>query len=138
MQKLTELQLEERRLRSENVNFKPIPAPKPITAQPSAHPARKPPASARELGHVNVHEIDCQHCGGSGFDPGALDPFGELCPRCKGSKKETVRRDYLAEAFQICARPDPQQRVERAHLVAIVEHCRACVAAVIALPEVAA
>ena len=131
-------QLEEQRLR-EDSRLKPTdpPSRKPITAKPSAHPARKPLATARELGMTDLHEVDCSECGGSGFDPGSVDPFGELCPRCQGSKKELIRRDYLAEAFRICADPDPQFRVERAHVVAIVEHCRKWVSAAIILTEVA-
>jgi hypothetical protein len=116
--------------------------PRPTLANSDGNSAKKKPAStARELGipvPAEYHELDCQECGGTGFDPGSLDPFGYLCPRCHGAKKELVRRDYLAEAFQICAQRDPQQRVERAHLIAIVEHCRAMVSAAVSLPEVAA
>jgi hypothetical protein len=35
-------------------------------------------------------EIPCQDCGGTGFDSGALDPFGEICPHCMGSGLEPV------------------------------------------------
>lgn len=132
---------EQQRIREEALRFKCLPSPKPITAVSSDRPARKPQATARELGQSlpkGFREIPCQECGGSGFDPGSVDPFGELCTRCKGAKLEVIERDYLAEAFRICSEPDPQFRVEREHVVAIVEHCRAFVSAAIALPKVAA
>lgn len=35
-------------------------------------------------------EQPCETCGGSGADPGAIDPAGEVCPTCHGSGKEPV------------------------------------------------
>jgi hypothetical protein len=83
-------------------------------------------------------EVPCEDCGGTGRDIGALDPWnGEVCPCCGGSGRETITRNYLAEAFQIVANPDSVRLVERSHLVAIVQYCRQTVSAVVRLPEVA-
>lgn len=83
-------------------------------------------------------EINCEECGGSGFDPGGVDPWGpEPCPKCQGAKKQRITRNYLAEAFQIAANPESVRQVERAHLVAVIHHCRETVRAVMSLPEVA-
>jgi DnaJ-class molecular chaperone len=83
-------------------------------------------------------ELNCEECGGSGFDPGAIDPWGpEVCPRCHGAKTETITRNYLAEAFQIAANADNQRQVERQHLVAVIHHCRQAVSALVSLPEMA-
>jgi hypothetical protein len=36
-------------------------------------------------------EIDCEYCGGSGRDPGSLNPFEpEDCPECNGTGRETI------------------------------------------------
>ena len=36
-------------------------------------------------------EVNCEECGGSGFDPGGIDPWGpEVCPKCKGGKTERI------------------------------------------------
>jgi hypothetical protein len=81
---------------------------------------------------------DCDHCGGSGFDPGGIDPWGpEVCSRCHGTKTQTIIRNYLAEAFQIAANPDGKRQIERQHLVAVIQHCRQAVSALVSLPEVA-
>lgn len=66
-------------------------------------------------------EQDCEDCGGSGFDPGGLDPWGpEPCPTCHGAKTQVVTKNYLAEALRICADPESTQPVNRAHLVAVM------------------
>jgi hypothetical protein len=36
-------------------------------------------------------ETVCETCGGTGADPGAIDPFGEPCPDCSGAV-ETLRK----------------------------------------------
>ena len=83
-------------------------------------------------------EQPCEECGGSGFDPGGVDPWGpEPCPRCHGTKIQTAVRNYLAEAFQIAANPDCTRPVERHHLVAVIQHCREVVSAMAILPDVA-
>lgn len=83
-------------------------------------------------------EINCEECGGSGFDPGGVDPWGpEVCPRCHGGKKQTITRNYLAEAFQIAANPESIRQIEREHLAAVIHHCRETVRALMSLPEVA-
>ncbi len=82
-------------------------------------------------------DADCEECGGSGFDPGGIDPWGpEPCPTCRGAKTQRIIRNYLAEAFRIVGNPECQVPAERAHLVAIVHFCRRAVSAVVSLPEV--
>jgi hypothetical protein len=83
-------------------------------------------------------EVNCEECGGSGFDPGGVDPWGpEPCVVCRGSKTQRTVRNFLAEAFQIAAKPESSRQVERQHLVAIIHHCRELVSALVILPEVA-
>ena len=87
---------------------------------------------------VIEQEIACEECGGSGFDPGGIDPWGpEVCPKCRGAKTQKVIRNYLAEAFQIAANPDSMRPIERRHLVAVIQHCREVVSALVTLPEIA-
>ena len=88
-------------------------------------------------GYVKEVEQDCQDCGGSGYDSSSLDPFGDICKSCMGSGKETVIRNYLAEALRIAANPESTRPVEREHLVAIVKYTRDAISALTALPEVA-
>lgn len=60
----------------------------------------KPMATARELGQPvpdDMVEMQCDACGGTGWDPGSLDPFGEYCPTCQGSKVEYVSLKKLIE-----------------------------------------
>ena len=81
-------------------------------------------------------EVACDECGGSGFDPGGLDPWGpEPCPACHGARTQRIVRNFLAEAFQIAANPDSTRPVERQHLVAVIQHCREAVSALVVLPE---
>lgn len=83
-------------------------------------------------------EVNCEECGGSGYDPGGIDPWGpEPCPACRGAKTQKITRNYLGEALRIAANPECQVPVERAHLVAIAQYCRQTVSAVVGLPEVA-
>jgi len=82
-------------------------------------------------------EQNCEECGGTGFDPGGVDPWGpEPCPVCLGAKTQTIIRNYLTEAFQIAANHNSSRPVERQHLVAIIQHCRDMVSALAGLPEV--
>jgi len=83
-------------------------------------------------------EQDCSFCGGRGDDPGNVDPFsaGEPCPECGGSKKETVTRNYLGEAFKIAMGTGTMQP-EKAHIVATIEYCRLLSSAALMLPKVA-
>jgi hypothetical protein len=74
-------------------------------------------------GYVKEVEQECQDCGGSGCDSSSLDPFGDICKSCMGSGKETVIRNYLAEALRIAGNPGCLVPVERTHLVAIVQYC---------------
>jgi len=88
--------------------------------------------------YIKEVEINCDECGGSGFDPGGIDPWGpEVCPKCRGAKTQTIIRNYLAEAFQIAANPDSTRQIERRHLIAVIQHCREVVSALVSLPEVA-
>jgi hypothetical protein len=82
-------------------------------------------------------ELPCDECGGAGFDPGGIDPWGpEPCPACLGAGTQRIIRNYLAEALRIAGNPECSVPVERAHLVAIVEYCRQAVSAVVSLPDV--
>src|ERR1700733_7294216 len=59
------------------------------------------PCSVRDFSQtaapfVIEQEIPCEDCGGTGRDIGVLDPWdGGVCPRCAGSGRETVIRNYL-------------------------------------------
>jgi hypothetical protein len=87
---------------------------------------------------VVEQEIACEECGGSGRDIGSLDPWdGDVCEKCAGTGRQTITRNYLAEAFQISANPDSIRPVERQHLVAVIQHCREIVGALMSFPEVA-
>ena len=87
--------------------------------------------------YVAEVEVNCEECGGSGYDPGSLDPWGpEVCSVCHGAKTQTITRNYLAEAFQIAGNPDSLRPIERLHLIAIIQHCRQAVSALMSLPEV--
>src|SRR5690348_4029497 len=67
----------------------------------SAHtPETIPPFS-------DLVEMECEECDGSGYDFGSIKEFdAEYCPRCGGSGKELVFRNYLAEAFRIVSDPE--------------------------------
>ena len=81
-------------------------------------------------------EVDCEECGGSGFDPGGVDPWGpEPCPACRGAKTQRIIRNYLAEALRIAGNTECTLPVERAHLVAIVQYCRQVVEAAMCRPK---
>jgi hypothetical protein len=83
-------------------------------------------------------EIDCQDCGGGGNDPGGLNPHEpEDCPTCHGTGKETILRNYLAEAFRIAANPESELQLERAHLVALKAYALQTVSALMSVQEVA-
>jgi hypothetical protein len=83
-------------------------------------------------------EIDCQDCGGRGYDPGGANPQeAEDCLACHGSGKETILRNYLAEAFRIAANPQANLKLERAHLVALTAYARQTVNALMSVQEVA-
>jgi hypothetical protein len=95
------------------------------------------PGANEQPMYVAEVEVNCDECGGSGYDPGSLDPWGpEVCPVCHGAKTQTITRNYLAEAFQIASNPDSLRPIERLHLVAIIQHCRQAVSALMSLPEV--
>jgi hypothetical protein len=106
---------------------KPIPPRRARTVAPEP----LPPFSA-------LVEIPCQDCGAKGYDSGSVNPHQpEVCPACQGSGKETVLRNYLAEAFRIAADPKTNLQLERAHLVALTAYARQTVSALIGLAEVA-
>jgi hypothetical protein len=88
--------------------------------------------------YITEVEVNCDECVGSGFDPGGLDPWGpELCPVCQGAKTQRITRNFLAEAFQIAANQESTRSIERQHLIAMIQHCRETVSALMVLPEVA-
>ncbi len=100
-------------------------------------PSQGPVRNGKQSTYFTEIEVDCDECGGSGFDPGGIDPWGpEVCPKCHGAKTQTISRNYLAEAFRIAANPESTRPVERQHLVAIVQYCREAVSAIVALPEI--
>jgi hypothetical protein len=120
------------RTRKARRTLKRTPQPKPV-ARASDTP--RPDLLARYLIEVDV---PCEECGGSGFDPGGLDPWGpEPCPACAGAKTQRIARNYLTEAFHIAANPNSACPVERRHLTAVIQHCREAVSALVSLPEVA-
>ena len=98
----------------------------------------KPPATALDISRPEVVppctvevEQDCEECGGTGTDPGSLNPWDrEPCSRCRGSKKEIVIRQYLAEAFRIAA-GQSNLAPERPHLVALTQYARQTVNALL-------
>jgi hypothetical protein len=109
-----------------------------------ALPARIPPTSTTKVGpeplppFSDLVEIDCQDCGGRGYDPGGINPQeADYCPTCYGSGKETILKNYLAEAFRIAANPQANLQLERAHLVAIIAYARQTVNALMSAQEVA-
>jgi hypothetical protein len=79
-------------------------------------------------------EQKCEDCHGTGQDSGALDNDYEPCSACNGSGKETVLRQFLAEAFQI-ARGQLTIQPEKAHLVAMTEYARQTVSALFSEPD---
>jgi hypothetical protein len=105
----------------------------------------KPASKRAEIAGPETHppyvleiEVNCDECGGSGFDPGGIDPWeSEPCLACQGAKTQKITRNYLAEAFQIAVNPESTRPVERQHLVAVIQHCREAVSALVSLPEVA-
>lgn len=108
-------------------------------------PKRIPPARARPTApeplppFSDLVEIACQDCGGEGYDPGSVNTRElEDCPACRGSGKETILRNYLAEAFRIAADPEANLQLERAHVVALTAYARQTVSALMmSLSEVA-
>ena len=69
-------------------------------------------------------EQDCEECGGSGVDPGGLNAFEpEDCPVCHGTKRQTVTRNYLSEAFAITS-GQSDRPIERQHLTALDAYSR--------------
>lgn len=90
---MNDLQHEERLIQEANRRFEPVPLFRATAVTPGSKLSKKPAASASELGipvPEGMREVACQACGGKGWDPGSLDPFGELCPDCKGSKVELI------------------------------------------------
>ena|ERR1700733_9394036 len=84
---------------------------------------------------VEVEE-ECEECGGSGCDCGSLSPIEpENCPVCQGSGKQIVIHDYLAEALRIAA-GNSGMLAQREHLVAVIQHCRGLVGAVMGIADI--
>jgi DnaJ-class molecular chaperone len=75
-------------------------------------------------------EQKCEDCVGSGYDRGSLRPTDpEECPACQGSGKQTIVRDYLAEALSIAVRKSTKIP-DREHLQAIIKYYRSRMGAV--------
>ena len=113
-------------------------------APPEREPKPIPPRWAKTVGpellppFSALVEIACQDCGGKSYDHGSVNPREpEDCPTCHGSGKETILRNYLAEAFRIAADPQTNLQLERDHLVALTAYARQTVSALLSLPEVA-
>ena len=54
---------------------------------------------------------------------------------CQGSGKQIVIHNYLAEALRIAA-GNSAMLAQREHLVAVIQHCRGLVGALMAISEV--
>jgi hypothetical protein len=81
-------------------------------------------------------EEKCDNCGGSGCDSGSLSPIEpEDCPVCHGSGKQIVIHNYLAEALRIAA-GNSAMLAKREHLVAVIQHCRGLVGAVMGIADI--
>ena len=122
----------------ENLNGSLIERMEAIAAPHLPAPTPNPGGKAAETQppYILEVEVNCEECGGSGFDPGGLDPWGpEPCAACHGAKTQRIARNFLAEAFQIVTNLDSARTVERQHLVAIIHHCRELISALVALPE---
>jgi hypothetical protein len=101
-----------------------LPTPQPSWAGRALEAARPDMLSP----YIVEVEVNCEECGGSGYDPGGIDPWGpEPCPVCHGAKTQRITRNYLGEALRIAANPEYRVPVERGHLVAIVHYCRQAV-----------
>jgi hypothetical protein len=84
---------------------------------------------------VEVEET-CEECGGSGYDCGSLSPIEpEDCPACFGSGKQITVHNYLAEALRIAA-GNSAMLAQREHLVAVIQHCRGLVGAVMGIADI--
>ena len=111
-------------------------AANPYTSTVQPNPDRKGPRT--QLPYIIEVEVNCDECGGSGFDPGGIDPWeSEPSLAYQGAKTQKITRNYLAEAFQIAANSESTRPIERQHLVAVIQHCRQAVSALVSLPEVA-
>lgn len=104
------------------------------TAEPA--PA-KPMATATSINDPYTVEVeqDCSDCGGSGYDTGGHDPFGEMCTSCQGTGVERVPRNFLVEALRVAASQDANVILERRHIVAIVQYARQAVSVFASLPN---
>ena len=80
------------------------------------------PARREELPWIKTIDVDCADCGGSGGDSSSWDPYCEVCPRCMGSGKETVTRNYLREAFDLARNPNSSIVPERDHITALIQY----------------
>jgi hypothetical protein len=90
---------------------------------------RKPPY------FVEVEE-ECEECGGSGYDCGSLSAIEpEDCPLCQGIGKQIITHNYLAEALRIAA-GNSAMLAKREHLVAVIQHCRGLVGALMAMADI--
>jgi hypothetical protein len=72
-------------------------------AEQNAEPASLTSALAeRQPPYIIEVEADCDECGGSGFDPGGVDPWGpEPCPACHGARKKRITRNFNGDMVKI-------------------------------------
>jgi DnaJ-class molecular chaperone len=81
-------------------------------------------------------EEECEECGGSGYDCGSLSPIDpDECPACYGSGKQRIMHNYLAEALRI-ASGKSAILAQREHLLAVIQHCRSLVGALMSVADI--
>jgi RecJ-like exonuclease len=81
-------------------------------------------------------EEKCEDCGGSGHDCGSLSPLEpKECPACHGSGKQVSVHNYLVEALRIAA-GNSSLLTQREYLLAVIQHCRSLVGALMASGDI--
>ena len=114
-----------------------VPTAPQIRKQLGADPLPQPVQAELALYAVESEQA-CEDCAGTGRDWGTVgENAPEECSHCRGTGKETVTRNFLAEAFRIAADPGCTAELKREHLVAIINHARQAVSAFANLPEAA-
>jgi hypothetical protein len=105
-------------------------------ARPSIGNVAVLPGGSETKAYLVEVEEKCEECGGSGYDSGSLSPIEpEDCPACHGSGKQIIARNYLAEALRIAAGKS-SRLAQREHLVAVIQHCRGLVGAVMGMADI--
>lgn len=87
------------------------------------HQREEPPMFAPSEPSVAA-DVPCDDCGGTGIDVGGLNEYQpETCQHCQGSGKESMHRNYLAEAFAV-AEGRSMMIAERKHLAALIDQLK--------------